>query len=117
MQMPAKSLPMMKAFDPDTDYKPNTPKDVSVSWNRKMFVESKTMTHFVNIFFRQAEKKAEVSVETQVKDLLQVGQTLSTSCVWSHGDTVFGLTSPHVFSWRTSRCPSSTAPSSPTCAP
>ncbi|XP_003970400.1 CD74 molecule, major histocompatibility complex, class II invariant chain a isoform X2 [Takifugu rubripes] len=45
VQMPMKSLPMMRAYDPDSDPKPVAPKAV--------------------------EKKTVVSVETQVKDLLQ----------------------------------------------
>lgn len=69
--MPMKSLPMMRAYDPDSAHKPIAPKAVSDS----NFLGSKNKPKrwlILWILSWQAEKETVVSVETQVKDLLQV---------------------------------------------
>lgn len=85
-----KSLPMMKVFDPEEDYKPIVPKAVSLSCSLGghltfSCMQSEAMAHFFIIFFRQTEKETVVSVEKQVKDLLQVCHTSGTSRMCLHG--------------------------------
>lgn len=87
--MPMRSLAMMKTLDPEADHTPIVPKPVrllcSLGGKAFSYMQSEAMAHFLIVFFRQTKKEIVISVEKQVKDLLQVRQTSSTSSMCLHG--------------------------------
>lgn len=123
MQVPMKSLPMMKAFDPEND-KPIVPKAVSLLCS----LGEKTLRFPVCslkqwlIFWlfscdRQWRRPSSVWRNRWRTSCRYATRRAHPAGAYMADVTVCRLTCVHVFSGRTSRCQPSTAPSSPTCLP
>lgn len=119
-----RSLPMMKAFDPDSD-KPIVPKAVSLfcylgaTRSYVSCMQSKARAHFLILFSsdRQWRRPWSVWRHRWRTSCRYATRGAHPACPCKADVTVCRLTRAHVFCFRTSRCRHSTAPLSPTCLP
>lgn len=123
MQVPMRSLPMMKAYDPEADHKPIVPKAVSLSCS----LGEGTIFHFpaftpkqrlIFWLFSSSRRSRPSSVWRNTwRTFCRYATQARPACAHMVDVAACRLTCARVFSRRTSRCRRSTAPSSPTWLP